>query len=46
MLKLDGVLGIYGQTRRKTGGVKKREENSGRLSGHHLRYFYSPNLMT
>ncbi|KAG5600465.1 hypothetical protein H5410_031835 [Solanum commersonii] len=46
MLKLDSVLGIYGQTGRKTGGVKKGEENSGRLPGHHLRYFYNPNLMT
>ena len=45
MLKSDGVVGIYGQTGRKTGGEKKGEENFGRLLEHHLRYFYSPNLM-
>ncbi|KAH0705720.1 hypothetical protein KY285_010258 [Solanum tuberosum] len=36
----DGVLGIYRQTGRKTGGVKKGEENSGRLPGHHLRAYF------
>ena len=31
MLKSDGTLGIYGQTGKKTGGVKKGEENSDKL---------------
>jgi len=45
MLRLDGVLDIYGPTGRRYGVVKKGGRSFGRLSGLHLKFIYNQNLM-